>query len=232
MRKEDIIVTTPKHSTIYAFGTSPESYDGPWADLDAHGHANKLYRPAYVLEVRDSGFVTVLVCDVHPEYQYRGYGGEPASLLEATEYTLADHVARQEFMAKHSHWATDEEREVYREGLEKLKPLPARWQVRTERSTYIRLLWAEYTERHGAKIAERKAARDAERAEKEALKDVRRSSLKRLAKLKIGYKKGEIEESLRSSWGKDTDVKVPADILAKLLDRYESTMVAESKAAD
>lgn len=231
MRKQDIIITTPKHSTIYAFGTVPESYDSVWGDLDTH--RTRAYTPAYVLAIRDSGFVTALVANNHPDNPYikaraeRNEPGAQAGFLEASEYTLADHDERNEFMRIHSHWATNEEKQVYVDGLAKLKPLPQGWRVATVRASDIRMLWAEYTERHNTAIGERKARKQLQKDAEKRAEQGRKDALDRVAALNIGLSEKDVKDKLRSRYTDDDEVRIPVVALNRLLDVYEDSLVDE-----
>lgn len=225
MRKQDIIITTPEHSTIYAYGTVPESHDSPWGDLGDY-HA-RTYRPAYVLEVRDSGFATILVARHHPDHPHHLWAAErgQASLLDASEYTLADYNERNEFMRlhSHSHWATAEEKDVYLDGLNKLKPIPRDWAIITQRTTYVRMLWAEYETRLTTAIATRRAAEAEADRRKRAARKLQKEVVERVKALGIQQEKGETNVAAYDS----SRILIGASVLARLVEVYENTLIDE-----
>lgn len=189
MRREDIIVTTPEKSVIYAIGTLPEKSSKVWEE-DMRSR-NRHYTPGYVLEIKDGGFATILVATHHPDHTY-GAAKEQASVLDALSYTLADHEARVAVNRKYSHWPlTPEQREAHEAELAPLKKVPNGWRVGTERTSNVRLLWGEYASRLSALNAQRKIDSDARDAKDRADKDKQTKVLQRLAKLKIGFKNTE-----------------------------------------
>jgi hypothetical protein len=227
MRKEDIIITTPEHSTIYAIGTSPESNDNVWADHNSW--PDRRYRPGYVLEIKTSGFAVVLMAEYHPENPFLksnlDHTPNQASLMEATGYSLADYQKRQEVLAEHSHWhQQDGGREAREDALEALKSIPEGWKVVVIRTTYIRMFWAEYVERHDIKISERAAIFAKQKADTAKRMSTKRHALDALVKtgLKIGDddEKEPIEYAMRRSWVGDSNISLPVETIAELVAGY------------
>jgi len=219
MRKEDITVTTPLKSTIYAIGTRPESNPNVWADYERYKSAN--YRPGYVLEVKDNGFAVVLLAEFHPNSKAAEVYGQ-ATALDALDYDLNDHAARQAVMAKYSHWPLNaEQREAKEVELAKLKKLPDYWLLQQVRTTYVRMLWAEYQTRLDAVFAKRKAAEDEERARRDAAKADAKSVIEKIIKHKLGIKKSELDYMVNRASVYDGSISLPTATVVKLVEAYE-----------
>jgi len=225
MRKQDIIITTPKKSTIYAYGTATPTTPDVFADLD--DWKAKTYVPAYVLDVKESGHALILVAEKHPDSRYAkgdNYGRKPqATVLDALDYSLADYEARQEVLRRFSHWPlNDEQREEREAALAELKPLPERWEVRMVRTSTIRMLWAEYQERLEAAIGARALRRAKEQEERDANRLRKTIAIQRIADLKIGLSKKQVKEAADQRWVNDKTIVLPVELFEKLLTLAEA----------
>jgi len=218
MRKEDIIVTTPAKSVIYAIGTAPESSPKVWEDVE-NAYVSRTYVPGYVLEVRDNGRALVLHAFAHPE-TIRAKSHEQASALDALGYTLADHETRQAVFAEYSHWPLSEEQGNLRHAeLAKLKELPRGWEIKLVRTTYIRMLWAEYVTKLDARVAERVAKAAATKAAKEATKAAQEKVLKDLIGLNVGFTEKSMSRALRWGGGSD-ELELGFAVIENLVNGY------------
>lgn len=217
MRKEDITVTTPEHSTIYAIGTVAPSSAKVFGDIEYF--ANATYKPGYILDILESGFAVALVAHAHPESGWAKGNGQ-ASVLDALDYSLTDYRARMEVMAEYSHWPlSEEQRQEKAEALAELKELPARWEVKVMRTSYVRFLWADYATRLDEAMKLRKVKADAETAEREAGKSDVRRSLQTIVKMKLGVKKKNLEYWLNRASYDSTAMMLPTETVMALVER-------------
>lgn len=228
MRKADIIIITDKlHSTIYAIGTSPESNPSVFEDINYFG--SRTYTPGYVLEIKDDGFAVVLMASHHPDSaQAKAVEADgffrrreaQATPLEALSYRLADRKAHMEVLAEYSHWPLSPEQKAAKEAaLAELKPLPKGWYTKTIRTTYIRMLWAEYQTKLDIANTGRKEAEAAKKAEQKKQSNRVTSLSKKLAALGVGYTKKKARSMLdRLNYG--GSFYVPQDLFEKLVNGY------------
>ena len=173
MRAADIIITTPEHSTIYAWNTLPKNNPQVWMIDGRSRRRGRPYLPCYVLEIV-GGYALVLYANFVPDTE-DAIRWEQATLLDAAGYTLADWRKRQEVMEKYSHWHSSEDRAKRDKELDKLKPFPKGWEMKSMPTSYIRVLWAEVERTYQDAIdeaekhkKEAEAAEEARRAEWDA----------------------------------------------------------------
>jgi len=224
MRKQDIIITTPEKSVIYAIGTAPERSERVWYDpVNAHYPYSRNYTPGYVLEIRDSGFVVALVAQQHPDSEYAKHYGQ-ATPLDALDYTLKDYEVRQEVLAEHSHWPLDKERADARmAALAKLKEVPKGWDLKVMRASQVRMLWADYSTRLDAAVADEKAKQARAKAEREAEHEARKALIQRIADLNIGLPQEEVKYYIRRASVDYLDL--PKEVVKALVESYEKAAV-------
>ena len=218
MRKQDIIVTVPTKSVIYAIGTAPENNPKVWYDPASNYYDKRSYVPGYVLKVEDSGFAIVLMANRHPDEQYAKYM-EQASVLDALDYSLKDYEARQAVLAEYSHWPLSKEQsDAKYEALEGLKKVPNEWQVKAIRTTYVRMLWADYATRLDTAGADVKDKEARAAAEKEADVEARRALFERIVALDVGLPEAELEYNLNRTY--DKNVYLPLAVVQALVEGY------------
>lgn len=211
MRKQDIIVTTPKKSIIYAVGTRPVSSERVWRHFDDYGSTN--YKPGYVLELGDK-YAVVLVAGLLPDSRQAEIGKQ-ASALDALEYTIKDHAAQTEHNEKFSHWPlSDEQRAIRAAEQAKLKPLPKGWTVHVLPTSNVRMPWAEYDTKLNELIAERAAKLAAAQAEEEAERFKNEDTVDKLIKLGLV---DEEEAKNITRYANRTDTYVKWTTLEKLV---------------
>lgn len=195
MRKQDIIVTTPEKSVIYAVGTSSEKSDKVWADVETkYWGDSRHYTPAYVLDLHEDGYAVVLLAKHYPG-STGAIKSKQAEPLDALDYTLADWQARKAVLEKFSHWPLSmEQRDLRDEELAELKELPENWQISTIRTTYVRMLWAEYQSRLEALIDQRSNAKLREEQAREDQKAARDEVIDKVASL-VGLTERQAEDA-------------------------------------
>lgn len=217
MRKHEIVVTTPKHSTIYAIGTKSTTSGKVWADVPTHtsfygeGH----YTPGYVLKI-DSAYATVLLANNFPG-SLSATHNKQASELDATQYTLEDYEARKKVLVRYSHWDgnLEEGRKERDETLAKLKQIPTNWRITVLRTVDIRMLWADYAVQLEAVIAKRTEERDAKQAERDAQKAQKMGIIERLIALGL-VEQAEVQYLTGTHYG--PAIPVDSKVLEILLD--------------
>jgi len=224
VRKQDIRVTTPGESTLYAFGS--KAMNDPKIFEDPQSWSFGGYRPAYVLDFKD-GRVLALVANAHPESS-RGQNRYQDTPDEAVGYTLEDYRERLENLApfSRSYGLTEDQRAQRQNVFEQLKRVPNNWTVGYYPAANIKMLWADYDLQLKAKQAERAAAKQAEqdRERDESIRaEVAMTTLKRWAGI-LGF-----ELAGDDDFGKPVivfdrhyrRVEIPLELTEQLIQRAE-----------
>jgi hypothetical protein len=228
VRKQDIRVTTPEETTLYAFGNKALNDPKIFEDPDSFYFGG--YRPAYVLDFKD-GRVLALVANAHPESN-RGQGRYQDDPDEAAKYSLEDYLERLEKLAPFSRsWGlTEEERTKRREVFEKLKAVPNGWTLGYYPASSIKMLWADYDLQLKAKQAERA---EAAQFKKDQEKDEAERAEAAIAKLKGWAEDVGFELAKEYDLGKPVivfdkhyhRVEIPLELTEILLDRAEALLL-------
>lgn len=231
MRREDIKVTTPQHSVIYAIGGAALNNEKIWADpADAYWGNQSLYRPGYVLDVNRSGAL-VLTADFHPDSKQAKHAGQ-ASLLDATEYSLADYEKRHETLLKFSHWAEDNLEGARKAALAELKEVPRGWRIDRMKGTYVRMLWAEYQ----AGLVQRAEFRAFRKTQEETAKKESKARYRAVVdriRERVTLPKDTLERLLRSSdWSSNENIELPVPVLEELLAQLKTIRKAKGTTND
>jgi hypothetical protein len=213
MKRDQIKVTTPEHSVIYAIGSSALTNEAIWGDIN--DYQNRNFRPGYVLNVNSAGPL-VLGAAHHPDSK-AATSSKQAIVLEATGYTYADYQARQAVLEKYSHWAELNQRDEFEAEMAELAVVPRGWRVERMQATYVRMLWAEYA----AGLQQRADFRAFQKAEKEAeTKDKRARHAKIIDAIrkKATIPHATMERLIQSGrWERYDTLELPLEVFEELL---------------
>lgn len=198
MRRSEIVVTTPKKSIIYAFGSATDENKMMAKD------SPNILQMAYVLENEPKKTLVVLrrVGDGYShDLQRNVTEAEVATPLEALKYRVEDAYKRWAALSEFSHWHVSGEEKIKRDKmLAELKPVPLGWVIERADPRKIRFLWAEFDVAK-ERYQERKAAERKLTEEAAAAARARRLKLAERAH-RLGIT-GEINVNHRDQGGKD-----------------------------